>query len=278
MGGKGRHLPAGVGPGRAVGQHPDTQAEVGPAVGAGEQPAVAGEAPARLLVPQQDVGDGDGVGDVGAQGEAPQHPLGVDQAGGLGHPAGGPVGADHEIGGERLPGGELEAGQRPAGAGHRVLGPGGEGLGPGGRRRVVKQGVEAGAGHGQGPPRIGEARRAGQVDPPAAGADDDHVVDHPGPGQGDVQVLQEAHPPGTDQVTAGLVAREGGLVDQRHPGPAAGQGQGGHAAGRAGADHQDIELQHAGNFKTPDLSRVTSVDRALTVRVGRPAPGRGCGR
>ena len=101
---------AGRGP---VAEHADPDAEVGPRPGPGEDPAVAGEAAPAGLVPQHDRGQLDGRVEVGAQREAPQDPALVDEAGRRRHPAGRPVGADHDVGVQPRSVRQLEARQPP---------------------------------------------------------------------------------------------------------------------------------------------------------------------
>ena len=52
---------------------------------------------------------------------------------------------------------------------------------------------------------------------------------------------QELDAAWADEVAAGLVAGEPGLVDERDPGAAAGEDQRGDAAGRAGPDDEGVE-------------------------------------
>src|SRR5207248_8337773 len=116
-----------------------------------------------------------------------------------------------------------------------------EGLSPGRDGRGVEGRVEDGAGDGEAMARIRDAGAAGQSDPAARGPDDDHVANAPGPGDVDAQVVEELHAPGTNEVATGLVAREPGLVGERHPRSAPRQHQGGDAACRPRPDHEDIE-------------------------------------
>src|SRR2546423_8563691 len=90
----------GGGAGTPIREHPEPQADVGPAAHAREQPSVAGKAPPRVRLPQHDVRPRHRIVDVGADGEAPEHTGGVDEASDVGDPAGGAVGADHDVGAE----------------------------------------------------------------------------------------------------------------------------------------------------------------------------------
>ena len=80
-----------------------------------------------------------------------------------------------------------------------------------------------------------------QPHPSAGRAHHDHVADLDGAGHDEVEIGEELHATRPDEVSAGLVARERGLVDEGHPGTAPGEDRCRGAAGGAGADYHDVE-------------------------------------
>ncbi len=173
IGGEHPHRP---GTGLAIRQRPDADADVGDAVRAREDPAVAGEGIPAGLFPQRDHREVDELVHIGAHRESPEHPRSLDQAGALGHVAGGTVGTDHEVG-PQFPtvtdGEAFELTVRPEGA----IGPPDEGDGAcvegGGAQGVV----EHPPGDGPSATRVGHTVAAGEDDPPAGGAHDRQVAD-----------------------------------------------------------------------------------------------------
>jgi hypothetical protein len=87
---------------------------------------------------------------------------------------------------------------------------------------------------------IGLPLEAREPDPTSRGTDDDYVVDRC-PAEGEAEVREQSHTPRPDQVAAGLVPGEAGLVHQGDAGSASSQDGGGHAACRTGANHEDVE-------------------------------------
>src|SRR5882724_1296482 len=267
----------GDGAGTPIREHPEPEAHVGPATDAREQPSVAGKAPPGVRLPQQDVWQRHRVVDIGADGEAPEHAGGVDEASDVGDPAGGAVGADHDVGAEADAAGQLEAFQ-PAVPEEGRGRPTHEGLSPGREGRRLQRLVEDGAGSREAMARIGDAGAAGQSDPPSGGPDDDHVADAPGPGDVDAEVIEELDTPRPDEVAAGLVAREPGLVGQRHPCSGARQHQGGDAPRRPRPDHEDVEALpgHPSSLSSAYCTDVAGAGapKGGTARVQPPHPNR----
>ena len=113
--------------------------------------------------------------------------------------------------------------------------------GAGGDRLVAKDVVELSTRHGHGVIGVGQPRKTRQAHPPPGGSDHHHFADREAARHGDAEVVEDLHAAGTNEVAAGLVAREGGLVDQSDPRPATGEDEGSNASGGSSADDQDVE-------------------------------------
>jgi hypothetical protein len=151
------------------------------------------------------------------------------------------VGADH------VPGVELP------GVDGRLL----EHLGAGVARLLEEEVVEpAPLGH-EGDRRLRRPPNAVPVAEPERDAVD-HVLDHRLDREG-----QQARGPDGDAAPAGLVAREGRLVDEEHPLPRPGQAVRGGRAGRAGPHDRHVETAHGANANCRSLVRVSSLSATL---------------
>src|SRR5439155_12984415 len=148
----------------------------------------------------------------------------------------------------------------------------GDGLGAGGHRRLVEEVVEPGPRQGEAVAGVGLALPARKVDPPAGGADHDHVVDPLGAGDLDAQLVEDLHPAGTDEVAARLVAGERGLVDEGDARPAPGQDEGGDAPGRPGPDHHRVEacIGHEDAYCTCACAAPTPTASPVPSSTGSP--------
>ena len=123
----------------------------------------------------------------------------------------------------------------------------------GGPQRVVQRDPR----HHHAVPRVAAAGKRGQPGPVPGRAHRQQVRALPGVRHRHAEVVEQPDAARPDQVAARLVAREGGLVHQRHPGPAAGQHQRGDAAGRPGARHHHVEA--------PGRRRLAARHRATTT-------------
>ena len=217
----------------------DPDADVGAAVRSREDPAVARERLPGRRLEHRNHGRLDRLGVIAPHGEAPQHSLRLHQAREGRHPAGGTVGADHEVGSQRSPAGveAFQAAFRPQG----FLGPTFYEEGAGVTRSPLQGGVEVGPPRRHSVPRVGESGGARKADPPPGRAYDDHGAEPRTARQGQAEVVEELHAAWSDEIAAGLIAGKGGLVEQGHPGARSSQHHGGDAPGRAGADDQDVE-------------------------------------
>jgi hypothetical protein len=108
-------------------------------------------------------------------------------------------------------------------------------------RRGVEHQVETSARHGERTARVAVPVVTRQAHAPAGGADHHHVVHPRGPRDLDVEIAQQADPPGPDEITARLVAGKGRLVDQGDACRATGENEGGDAARRTRPDNEDVE-------------------------------------
>ena len=85
-----------------VSPRPDTEPDVGNAPLPREDPAVTGEGSPRRRLPQDDGREIDHLWQVRAHGKTPQNRVGIDETHSRRNLARGPVGADHEVGVQRL--------------------------------------------------------------------------------------------------------------------------------------------------------------------------------
>ncbi len=148
--------------------------------------------------------------------------------------------------------------------GGRHLDEGGVQVAPFGRRRVLGAGISR--------------QRQGQLAP--LGIDHDRLVDllpRRDRGRVEAQVLEPAEGRGRQSVAAALVAGEGGLVDEHHPAAEAGQGDGGRATRRAGADDRHVGVgrdRRAGRSWRPWSHRRSAAGQADQCRVDGGLVGR----
>ena len=216
----------------------DADAEVG-RLRAGEQPAVARQRPAAFAFPEHDGREVDVVVEIRPHGEAPQHAAAIHQSRDVADAGRCTVGSDHEVGADAPAAFELESLELVRPGEQRRMGmtsdPRRAGIGGRGGQDMI----EHGPANGQGIAGIGETREAREADRPGR-SDDPHLAYRRCAGQRHAQVMEDLDPPRPDQVAAGLVPREPGLVDEGHLDPGAGQLDGGHTAGRPGSDHGDV--------------------------------------
>ena len=111
--------------------------------------------------------------------------------------------------------------------------------------------------------------KAGSRAPPAGRADRKQVRALPRVRDTQPEIRQNLHPAGPHQVPACLVAREGRLIGERHPGTGPGQHQRGDAAGRPGTDHHRIEAR-AHRASTIASARVQCLAQAPTGTIALP--------
>ena len=93
-------------------------------------------------------------------------------------------------------------------------------------------------------PGVAAAAEGGQPGPVPGRAGHQQVGALARVGHAQPELVEQLHATRSDQVPAGLVPGEGRLVHQRDPGSAAGEHQGGHAAGRPGADNDRVVGAH----------------------------------
>lgn len=79
------------------------------------------------------------------------------------------------------------------------------------------------------------------MDGAAGGPDDVHAGGDRRATGNEAEVVEHPHATRTHQVSAGLVAREAGPVEQRNAGTRPGEDEGGHRAGGAGPNHGSVE-------------------------------------
>ena len=261
-------VPDGPGTPRPLGPGADPESHVGRPVRPGKDPAVAGEGAPGVGLPQGDDRQVHRLADVGPDGEPPQDVPGPDQAGDLGHPAGGPVRPDDEVGPQFVPrrvvvGALSPVGVRPpdhesrqaARGPERAARPALVGDCAGVERRRPEDVVEDRARDGPGTARVGDPVDAGE-EHPATRRSHHHHVAQVGAGRfGHPQIGHDLEGPGPDDVPARLVPGEPGLVHQGHRGTRSGQHQCCRAARRSGAHDEDIDvpLPHT---RPPDAHRL----------------------
>jgi hypothetical protein len=88
--------------------------------------------------------------------------------------------------------------------------------------------------------RIGLAGSRRQENRPSCRTGHDHVPDCRGTVHTETEVAEQTHAARTDQITAGLVASENTLVDQRNSGASASQDERGDAARGTSPDDDDV--------------------------------------
>ena len=250
----------------------EADADVGLAVRAREEPAVAREDPPRLRVEECQHGERHLGGHVAADREPPHRRVRVQHAREVRERTEGAVRTDHRSPAHGRAVARREGLKRPVRATgdlddarrHR-RGPGRDGLAPQGvvedpaRRDHPVVGVRP----------SGERRQAG----PAAGrTHDEHVAATPEVGDAQSEVLQELNAARTDQVTACLVPRERRPVDQRHACPRAGEHERRDAPRGPGTDDDRVESSaHA----VPSFIRLFYGIRSASSTPGPARSGRG---
>jgi hypothetical protein len=247
-----------------IGEHRDTEADVRASVTRGKRPSVPGKTRRGGRRPEHDVRHLDQFVAVRAHREPPQHPARVDETGDVRNAARRTVGADDHI--ALQPSCVPTRRRRHYEPGEaivvtkRLVGTTFEELGARIDRRAQERRIELRARHDDAVAGIGAAGGGREPDTVPRRSDDDHVADTSRLGHVDVQVGQQLHAPWPDEVTAGLVTRERGLVDERDSCAAPRQHEGGGATGRTRTDHDNVELR-AGHALFPLRCRTVRCSR-----------------
>jgi hypothetical protein len=234
-----RCLPAG-------GAQPNPDAHVRLPVRTGEQPAVAGVDPPWAGIQQDQQRQRHLGGQVGADREPPQRGVRVEHPGEARERAQRPVRADDDVGGQPPAVARDDRTDDPVAVGVHGGDPGLDRDRPGGDGRLAQGAVEDQPRHHHPVIGVAPARERGELAGPPGRADRQQVASLARVGNADAQFREYLHAARADQVATRLVAGEGSLVGERDAGPAAGEHQGGDAAGRARPHHDRVEgpLRH----------------------------------
>ncbi len=243
-----------AGTGLAVSPRPDAEPDVGAVLLSGKDPAVSGERMPGRRVPQHDGREIDHLRQVGAHGKTPQNPVRIHETRGRGDFARRPVGADHEVGVDRLSAAQPVA-DDPSLLFERLLRPPDEGGDPRFDRGLVQHGVERRPRDRRAVAGIRQAVGTREAHPATGGTDDQHVADVTPDRPRQPEVAQQLEAAGPDHVAAGLVPWEGRFVDQGDTHTTPSEHESGHAARRSAAydEHVKAGPAHAAPSTCSDL-------------------------